>query len=650
MTDRRVAIDRAPTRFRFSVATEIFRLPFGDAGVDRARTVVTGGRAARLARRGPLRIPYAPMAGWAMTPASLRKVCVENDGYAHAPELNDVLHLHRKGIAEIENLEPYVGLKTIYLESNSVDTLEGLLHLSLLRCLYMAKNALTDVEGAVRLKALVTLDISENHVDSLEGLRGHQALATLVAAGNRLADVDAIDALRACPSLTSLDLSDNKLRDANVVEFLTSEDAQLADRLALLKFRGNPAVGETKSYRKTVVSRMRSLNYLDDAPVFPKDRRLAKAWARGGVEEEREERRRIFEDEQKHRERQQKNFEEMVSNAKRDAAAREKAGEATKPNPYRFMSDSAAAEARLMMEENVPEWRIEEMRAQETFPWQVQARREAEEREAAAREAEEKAKRAEAEEQARAKAARAEAEEEAERDAERARVASAISASITDETLEQMVAEQVRESLSLSRSVPVAVPMADDGPTPGIHVAAVAEEEETQISTSVGNPFPPLDAFAAELAHRADPGVYAAARAAARRRELERHAEATSAAGAGAGGWAPGAERRADARRSPIVYGTKSFDALWAQAKALGETLEAEEAEASRVRSGVGSRSPSTLASERRDEDDDEDDETERSDGSDAGGSFDSDADPYERHSVVTVAGARREETLFALD
>ena len=70
------------------------------------------------------------------------------------------------------------------------------------------------------------------------------------------------------------------------------------------------------------------------------------------------------------------------------------------------------------------------------------------------------------------------------------------------------------------------------------------------------------------------------------------------------------------------------------------------------MRSGVGSRSPSTLASERRDEDDDddEDDETERSDGSDAGGSFDSDAYPYERHSVVTVAGARREETLFALD
>jgi len=583
-----------------------------------------------------------------MTPASLRKVCVENDGYAHAPELNDVLHLHRKGIAEIENLEPYVGLKTIYLESNSVDTLEGLLHLSLLRCLYMAKNALMDVEGAVRLKALVTLDISENHVDSLEGLRGHQTLATLVAAGNRLADVDAVDALRACPRLTSLDLSDNKLRGVSVVAFLTSEDAGLANRLALLKFRGNPAVGETKSYRKTVVARMRALNYLDDAPVFPKDRRLAEAWARGGVEEERAERGRIFDDEKKRRERQARNFDAMVAEAKRGAAARASAGEPEpKPNPYRFMSESAAAEARLMLEEDVPEWRIEEMRAQETFPWQVQARREEEARAAAEEE-------------------EAEARARAERDAERARVAEALSASITDETLTQMVAEQVRDSLRLSRAaVPVAIPVADDGPTPGIHVAAVAEEDETPSSGTKarGNAFPDsadsadsgFDALAAELARRADPGAYAAARAAARRRELERHAEATSAAGAGAGGWAPGAPRRADVSkgRSPVVYGTKSFDALWARAKALGEAREAEEAEGSRDAGSFGSFGSEDDAADRSDGDDDGDgdDAADRSDGSGSHGSFDSDADPYERHSVVTVAGARREENnLYALD
>ena len=408
-----------------------------------------------------------------MTPASLRKVCVENDGYAHAPELNDVLHLHRKGIAEIENLEPYVGLKTIYLESNSVDTLEGLLHLSLLRCLYMAKNALMDVEGAVRLKALVTLDISENHVDSLEGLRGHQTLATLVAAGNRLADVDAVDALRACPRLTSLDLSDNKLRDVSVVAFLTSEDAGLANRLALLKFRGNPAVSETKSYRKTVVARMRALNYLDDAPVFPKDRRLAEAWARGGVEEERAERGRIFDDEKKHRERQARNFDAMVAEAKRDAAARASSGEPNRAARTGSCPSPPPRRPRLMLEEDVPEWRIEEMRAQETFRGRCRpgARaRAAEGRGAAA--AEEGARRGEEEAEARARA---------ERDAEKR--ASSRPLRIHHGRDSHADGRGRCATACVCRARPsVAIPVADDGPTPGIHVAAVAEEDETTSS------------------------------------------------------------------------------------------------------------------------------------------------------------------------
>ena len=227
-----------------------------------------------------------------------------------------------------------------------------------------------------------------------------------------------------------------------------------------------------------------------------------------------------------------------------------------------------------------------------------------------------------------------------------------------------MVAEQVRDSLRLSRaSVPVAIPVADDGPTPGIHVAAVAEEDETTSSGTKAqeNAFPDsadsadsgFDALAAELARRADPGAYAAARAATRRRELERHAEATSAAGAGTGGWAPGAPRRADVSkgRSPVVYGTKSFDALWARAKALGEAREAEEAEGSRDAGSFGSEDDAADRSDGDHDDDDGDDAADRSDGSESHGSFDSDADPYERHSVVTVAGARREENnLYALD
>ena len=274
------------------------------------------------------------------------------------------------------NLEEYVGLKTLYLESNSIDELDGLLHLAQLRCLYMAKNALHALDGAARLGALTTLDVSDNALVNLEGLRDHPSLTTLVASGNRLATAAALEPLGSCPSLRTLDLSKNKLPDCACVHLIGES---LGDRLKLLKLQGNPVVSEVPSYRKTVTCALPSLNYLDDAPVFPKDRRLAEAWLRGGLEEERAERARIFEDEKAERERQRRNFERMVTEARAEAEARRAAGVVPDPeDAYRFMSAEAEAEARLMREEGVPEWRVEEMRANEQLPWQVKEREAAE--------------------------------------------------------------------------------------------------------------------------------------------------------------------------------------------------------------------------------------------------------------------------------
>lgn len=42
-----------------------------------------------------------------------------------------------------------------------------------------------------------------------------------------------------------------------------------------------------RHYRKVLLATMPTLNYLDDMPVFPKDRRLAVAFAAGGMEAER---------------------------------------------------------------------------------------------------------------------------------------------------------------------------------------------------------------------------------------------------------------------------------------------------------------------------------------------------------------------------
>ena len=574
------------------------------------------------------------MSGWVMTPQALRRVCQDNDGYAHAPELNDVLHLHGKGIGEVENLEPYTGLKTLYLESNSIDVLDGLVHLSLLRCLYMAKNALSDVHGVSRLTALVTLDISENHVDSLEGLRGHPTITTLLASGNRLLDMAGIDALSECPQLTSLDLTDNKIDDPEVINFLTGnsidsansksisdgtteETPKLHNQLKLLKFRGNPVVSETPSYRKLLTANIKNLNYLDDSPVFPKDRRLAEAWAVGGVEAEQAERTKIFEDERVARELSAQKFNAMVTAAKLEAERKRLNGEQPVSNPYRFMSTEAAREAKLMLEDNVPEWRIEEMRAQESFPWQVEERERKEKEERDIREKELEETRRLKEE---VTALRVESVWNSER---------LITEVMLQEVLkivEEVVSEEVvmvgtdsmLDTSTENKNVPVAQPMNDDGPTPGIFIAQIVASDENDLK--VYDP----EAFALELELATAPGAYSDKRTASRKKELERHALATSAAGAGAGGWAPGVERVTNVKRSPVVYGTDKFNDLWSQAKALGEVQEAEELGGLRVESG--------------DENEDLDavDVDVDSDFSSSSNSMDLDSDPFERHSVVT--------------
>jgi dynein assembly factor 1 len=69
-----------------------------------------------------------------MSKATLQALCKEHKLYK-TPSLNDKLYLNFKGFSKIECLEEYTGLKALFLEGNSLDSLEGLPALPELKCL-----------------------------------------------------------------------------------------------------------------------------------------------------------------------------------------------------------------------------------------------------------------------------------------------------------------------------------------------------------------------------------------------------------------------------------------------------------------------------------------------------------------------------------
>jgi len=85
--------------------------------------------------------------------------------------------------------------------------------------------------------------------------------------------------------LSVLSLQNNRIEDPKVAEIFYQMET-----LRVLNLMGNPICGKLRYYRRTLTINIKTLNYLDDRPVFPRDRALAEAWARGGPEEEAKER------------------------------------------------------------------------------------------------------------------------------------------------------------------------------------------------------------------------------------------------------------------------------------------------------------------------------------------------------------------------
>ncbi|KAK3594054.1 hypothetical protein CHS0354_040816 [Potamilus streckersoni] len=219
-----------------------------------------------------------------LTKKFLKQHCKDMKLYI-TPELNDVLYLHFKGVTKIEALEEYTGLKCLWLESNGIQKIENLDNQTELRCLYLHQNLIQKIENLEHLQKLDTLNVSNNPIKKIENLSRIPELHTITITHCRLTDAESIEHLVECEKVSVVDLSHNKLDDPKIVDVFAK-----MENLRVLVLIGNPVIKRIKNYRKIMIVKLKNLQYLDDRPVFPKDRACAEAWADGGIEAEREER------------------------------------------------------------------------------------------------------------------------------------------------------------------------------------------------------------------------------------------------------------------------------------------------------------------------------------------------------------------------
>ncbi|CAK9104161.1 unnamed protein product [Durusdinium trenchii] len=219
-----------------------------------------------------------------MTPAVLRKSCLENRGY-ELPELNEVLILHYKGFRKIEGLDDYTNVRSIFLECNGISKIENLEVMPQLVSLYLQSNCIMRIENLDSLTNLQYLNLSKNSISEVENLAALSKLETLNLASNKLEDVEKLKGLTERPSLKSVDVSSNYFEDGDA---LLSFWPEHLPNVLCLYIHHNPCSRGLKDARRRLVSTLPKLRWIDERPVTAMERAGCEAWAIGGKDAEME--------------------------------------------------------------------------------------------------------------------------------------------------------------------------------------------------------------------------------------------------------------------------------------------------------------------------------------------------------------------------
>lgn len=252
----------------------------------------------------------------------LKKLFRDNYGlYYNTFELNEKLYLHYKGFKRIENMHLFPDLKCVYLEGNGFTKIEGFEQNLKLRALYIQENLFEKIENLNHLKDLHYLNLNDNYITTIENLSDMPNIGTLQIKKNKVGKNGLSDlmGLLEIPTLSVLDISDNLIEDEACVD----EVFVKMPNLAVLYLKGNPVCKKIRNYKKTIIAKIPTLKYLDDSPVFPEDRRYAEAFAAGGVEKEREERKKVKQEKDDEHWKNHEAFREMIRKAKEEKKRKE---------------------------------------------------------------------------------------------------------------------------------------------------------------------------------------------------------------------------------------------------------------------------------------------------------------------------------------